>query len=261
MKNNYISPNINILLGVISVSAVFFPSVASATTFNYTGAIDSYTVPTSGMYNIDILGAQGGNNGGLGGKLAGSFNLNAGEILSILVGGIGANGNGGASGGGGGFFGNGSGSGGGGGFSFINGGGFGSGFGSGGNGGFGGGGGGGDNGSGGGGGGGNFGGYAALDPSVSSGGGIGGSGTSSLTRGGSGGNGGGNGGLGGYDSTRLATVANLISSDAVHTGNGSVTISSFSAPTSVPEPFTIIGTLVGGTAAIRMRKKLKKIAN
>ena len=104
MKNNYISPNINILLGVISVSAVFFPSVASATTFNYTGAIDSYTVATSGVYNIDVLGAQGGNNGGLGGKLAGSFNLNAGEILSILVGGIGANGNGGGNGGGGGTF-------------------------------------------------------------------------------------------------------------------------------------------------------------
>ena len=29
------------------------------------------------------------------------------------------------------------------------------------------------------------------------------------------------------------------------------------ATTSVPEPFTVIGTLVGGTAALRMRKKLK----
>jgi hypothetical protein len=29
------------------------------------------------------------------------------------------------------------------------------------------------------------------------------------------------------------------------------------APTDVPEPFTIVGTLVGGTAALRMRKKLK----
>lgn len=28
------------------------------------------------------------------------------------------------------------------------------------------------------------------------------------------------------------------------------------SPTAVPEPFTIIGTLVGGTAALRMRKKL-----
>ena len=31
--------------------------------------------------------------------------------------------------------------------------------------------------------------------------------------------------------------------------------------TAVPEPFTIIGTLIGGTAAIRMRKKLKASAN
>ncbi len=30
--------------------------------------------------------------------------------------------------------------------------------------------------------------------------------------------------------------------------------------TSVPEPFTIVGTLVGGTAALRMRKKLKSTA-
>ncbi len=32
-------------------------------------------------------------------------------------------------------------------------------------------------------------------------------------------------------------------------------------PTSVPEPFTIIGTLIGGTAAVRMSKKLKAIAS
>jgi hypothetical protein len=31
--------------------------------------------------------------------------------------------------------------------------------------------------------------------------------------------------------------------------------------TSVPEPFTIIGTVIGGTAAVRMRKKLKAIAS
>jgi hypothetical protein len=30
-----------------------------------------------------------------------------------------------------------------------------------------------------------------------------------------------------------------------------------SSPTSVPEPFTVIGTLIGGTAAFHMRKKLK----
>jgi hypothetical protein len=34
-------------------------------------------------------------------------------------------------------------------------------------------------------------------------------------------------------------------------------IGGFNPTTSVPEPFTVIGTLVGGTAAFRMRKKLK----
>lgn len=33
------------------------------------------------------------------------------------------------------------------------------------------------------------------------------------------------------------------------------------ASTSVPEPFTVIGTLVGGTAALQMRKKLKSAGN
>jgi hypothetical protein len=49
----------------------------------------------------------------------------------------------------------------------------------------------------------------------------------------------------------------------IHTANnGGGEIRGFlvQAPTSVPEPFTIIGTLVGGTAALRMRKKLKAIA-
>jgi hypothetical protein len=36
-----------------------------------------------------------------------------------------------------------------------------------------------------------------------------------------------------------------------------VTVPDTRASTAVPEPFTIIGTLVGGTAALRMRKKLK----
>ena len=38
---------------------------------------------------------------------------------------------------------------------------------------------------------------------------------------------------------------------------GVVDTSATSGNTAVPEPFTIIGTLVGGTAALRMRKKLK----
>jgi hypothetical protein len=42
------------------------------------------------------------------------------------------------------------------------------------------------------------------------------------------------------------------------TGNGTygITASTQSSTTSVPEPFTIIGTIIGGAAAMRMRKKL-----
>jgi hypothetical protein len=42
------------------------------------------------------------------------------------------------------------------------------------------------------------------------------------------------------------------------TGNGTygITASTQAATTSVPEPFTIVGTILGGTAAMRMRKKL-----
>jgi hypothetical protein len=45
----------------------------------------------------------------------------------------------------------------------------------------------------------------------------------------------------------------------VANNSGAFTVSSPTAPptTAVPEPFTIIGTLIGGTAAVRMRKKLK----
>ena len=50
---------------------------------------------------------------------------------------------------------------------------------------------------------------------------------------------------------------NLAMNDTSATGAGGYSlIVSTSTPTAVPEPFTIIGTLVGGTAAVRMRKKL-----
>jgi hypothetical protein len=52
---------------------------------------------------------------------------------------------------------------------------------------------------------------------------------------------------------RISTIDNTF-------GAAQVGISNFSAPeasaTAVPEPFTIIGTCIGGAAAVRMRKKL-----
>jgi thermolabile hemolysin len=44
----------------------------------------------------------------------------------------------------------------------------------------------------------------------------------------------------------------------VHQIIGNLALSTV-APTAVPEPFTIIGTIVGGAVALRMRKKLKAV--
>ena len=58
------------------------------TTFDYTGVVDSYTVPV-GVTSISIqaYGAQGGNgNGGLGAGIYGEFAVTPGDILSIAVG-------------------------------------------------------------------------------------------------------------------------------------------------------------------------------
>jgi hypothetical protein len=57
----------------------------------YTGAIQTYTVPTTGIYALTVAGAQGGANGsnpgGLGAVLSGDVSLNAGTTLQVVVGG------------------------------------------------------------------------------------------------------------------------------------------------------------------------------
>lgn len=65
-----------------------------ANTWGYTGGIQSYTVPTTGLYKLQVWGAQGGsfNNekaGGLGGYAYCYAHLTAGETIYIYVGGQG----------------------------------------------------------------------------------------------------------------------------------------------------------------------------
>ena len=79
------------------------------TTFNYTGNLQTFTVPTTGWYEFTAYGAQGGNGnaggstGGFGAEVGGKFHLTGGSILDVLVGGQGQNaipGDGGGGGGG-----------------------------------------------------------------------------------------------------------------------------------------------------------------
>ncbi len=64
-------------------------------TYSFSGSPVFLTVGTTGTYNIAAYGAQGGSGtkagsfGGLGGKESGTFNLDAGEHLEIIVGGQG----------------------------------------------------------------------------------------------------------------------------------------------------------------------------
>ena len=77
----------------------------------YTGTVVDVTVQTTGTYDITAYGGQGGAGaygvaGGLGAEIGGEFTLTAGEVLEIVVGGMGDTGggrNGGGGGGGGSF--------------------------------------------------------------------------------------------------------------------------------------------------------------
>ena len=89
------------------------PTLQAQTTniwnFNFSGSIVQWTVPSTGIYDITAYGAQGGilsgfYSGGKGAHISGSFTLTGGEVLSILVGGLGQSGGSQNMGGGGGSF-------------------------------------------------------------------------------------------------------------------------------------------------------------
>ena len=77
-------------------------NITSAFTYNYSGAVQSFTVPKAcaGTYTLEVWGAAGGYNGGKGGYSKGTVSLSAGTTLYIFVGGAGDRGNGGYNGGG-----------------------------------------------------------------------------------------------------------------------------------------------------------------
>ena len=95
-------------LGVLALSAS-----AYADTFNYTGSLQTFVAPSDAIYDVWVFGASGGdfvgadytNSGGRGAATGAEFQLYAGEVLTILVGGVGADAtsSGGAGGGGGSF--------------------------------------------------------------------------------------------------------------------------------------------------------------
>jgi hypothetical protein len=106
------SGNLSLKVGVaaIGLCAGSLAHQARAQTYSYTGFLQSFTVSTSGIYDITAFAASGGDGtgttGGLGAEVVGEFNLSAGTTVSIVVGGQGGAGTdaGIAGGGGGGSF-------------------------------------------------------------------------------------------------------------------------------------------------------------
>ena len=62
--------------------------------FAYTGSVQSYTIPVTGTYRVELWGASGGDfgpyKGGLGGYTSGYIHLQAGQVLYFYVGGEGS---------------------------------------------------------------------------------------------------------------------------------------------------------------------------
>ncbi len=76
-------------------------------TFSYTGGVQTWTVPSSGIYTIEAWGAEGGQHydgtaGGKGARMRGSFNLTTGQVIKVAVGQMGGQGTGSTNTGGGG---------------------------------------------------------------------------------------------------------------------------------------------------------------
>ena len=84
--------------GILALAATSPGAAQADTPFNFTGGLQFYTVPTTGLYDITAFGAHGGgsgfNQGGSGAEIGGVVDLTSGQVLSILVGGAGAAGSG-----------------------------------------------------------------------------------------------------------------------------------------------------------------------
>jgi len=95
---------VTLVCAVVTVNTAIF---AQSTTFNYTGAVQTYTATSTGTLHIDMAGAKGGNYasvsvsegehsassnpqaGGKGGRVVCSLAVTAGQVLNIYVGGAG----------------------------------------------------------------------------------------------------------------------------------------------------------------------------
>jgi hypothetical protein len=95
---NQIGTSASYTTPVLSSSTTYYVAATTpqggSQTFNYTGAVQTFTAPTTGVYTLEAWGAQGGNDpsnpnaifGGRGGYAKGDVTLTAGQTIQIYVG-------------------------------------------------------------------------------------------------------------------------------------------------------------------------------
>ncbi len=87
MKINLKKINQGLVIGTLLFGV---SQINQAQTFNFTGGVQTYTVPALvSVINVTVIGASGGGNGGLGARYTSSLAVTPGQVLNLYVGGAG----------------------------------------------------------------------------------------------------------------------------------------------------------------------------
>lgn len=95
MERNFIYKIVTFQLTLLSLLLTVFTSFGQSVTFNYTGAMQTWTVPPCvTSINVIVAGAKGGGGaGGNGARITATLTVTPGQVLNIFVGGAGSCGN------------------------------------------------------------------------------------------------------------------------------------------------------------------------
>jgi hypothetical protein len=95
MERNFIYKIVTFQLTLLAFLITVFSSFGQSVTFNYTGAMQTWTVPPCvTSINVIVAGAKGGGGvGGNGAKITATLSVTPGQVLNIFVGGMGSCGN------------------------------------------------------------------------------------------------------------------------------------------------------------------------
>ena len=95
MERNFIYKIVTFQLTLLALFFTVFTSFGQSVTFNYTGAMQTWTVPPCvTSINVIVAGAKGGGGaGGNGARITATLTVTPGQVLNIFVGGAGSCGN------------------------------------------------------------------------------------------------------------------------------------------------------------------------